>query len=242
MAPGERHPLGFQWGYWPAGTQLAPGSTFVPGPDGRIPRYYQYAGLPFGCRTAPYAFTQFMLVLVRHLRRLGMNVLGYIDDFAVACRSRAAGVRLDRFLRHTFASLGLVLNFKKPSAAPAQEACVLGIDVDLVSHTFSIPDKRKQSIVDTATALLRSAMRGHSVSVRDVASLTGKVMSCHIVLGNMAHLFTRSLFAVITVATGLPPADVKNYRRLKALWRTRCILTAAAQKEAAFWLTHIPDA
>ena len=77
------------------------------------PRYYQYAGLPFSCRTAPYAFTQFMLVLVRYLRRLGINVLGYIDDFAVVCRSRAAGVRLDRFLRHTFASLGLVLNFQK---------------------------------------------------------------------------------------------------------------------------------
>ena len=238
----ERPPLGFQWGFWPPGTAPAPGATVPPRADGLIPRYYRYAGLPFGCRTAPYAFTQFMLVLVRYLRRLGISVLGYIDDFAVVCGTYAEGVQLDRFMRHTFASLGLVLNFKKSSPAPTQRACVLGIDVDLVAHTFAIPDKRKASISATAKALLHEAMLGRTVSVRDVASLTGKVMSCHIVLGDMAHLFTRSLFRVIAVATGLPPDDAKNYRRLRALWRTRCRLTTAAQTEVAFWLTHIGDA
>ena len=79
--------------------------------DGLIPRYYRYAGLPFGCRTAPCAFTQFMLVLVRYLRRLGISVLGYIGDFAAACSTYDEGVQLDKCLRHTFASLGLVLNF-----------------------------------------------------------------------------------------------------------------------------------
>jgi hypothetical protein len=183
-----------------------------------------------------------MLVLVRYLRRLGISVLGYIDDFAAVCSTYDEGVQLDRFLRHTFATLGLVLNFKKSTPEPTQRACVLGIDVDLVAHTFSIPDKRKSSIVATAKSLLRLAMLGRTVSVRDLASLTGKVMSCHIVLGGVAHLFTRSLFRVIAVATGLPPEDAKNYRRLRALWRTRCRLTTAAQSETAFWLTHIADA
>jgi len=58
----------------------------------------------------------------------------------------------------------------------------------------------------------------------------------------MAHLFTRSLFGVIAVATGLPLDDVKNYRRLRALWRTRCVMTVAAQHEAIFWLSNIADA
>ena len=242
VAERERSPLGFQWGFWPPGTAPAPGATVPPRADGLIPRYYRYAGLPFGCRTAPYAFTQFMLVLVRYLRRLGISVLGYIDDFAAVCSTYDEGVQLDKFLRHTFASLGLVLNFKKSTPEPTQRACVLGIDVDLVAHTFSIPDKRKSSIVATAKSLLRLAMLGRTVSVRDLASLTGKVMSCHIVLGGVAHLFTRSLFRVIAVATGLPPEDAKNYRRLRALWRTRCRLTTAAQSETAFWLTHIADA
>ena len=242
MAERERSPLGFQWGFWPLGTVPAPGATVPPRADRLIPRYYRYAGLPFGCRTAPYAFTQFMLVLARYLRRLGISVLGYIDGFAAVCSTYDEGVQLDRFMRHTFASLGLVLNFKKSTPEPTQRACVLGIDVDLVAHTFAIPDKRKSSIAATAKSLLRQAMLGRAVSVRDLASLTGKVMSCHIVLGDMAHLFTRSLFRVIAVATGLPPGDAKNYRRLRALWRTRCRLTTAAQSEAAFWLTHIADA
>ena len=53
VAERERSPLGFQWGFWPPGTAPAPGATVPPRADGLIPRYYRYAGLPFGCRTAP---------------------------------------------------------------------------------------------------------------------------------------------------------------------------------------------
>ena len=40
-------------------------------------------------------------------------------------------------------------------------------------------------VIAAAKALLRGAMLGHDVSVRKLATLTGEVMACHIVVGDL---------------------------------------------------------
>ena len=232
MAEAEREHLGFQWGWWPAGTRPVRGARFT---GKRIPRMYRYRALPFGCKSSPFIFTALMQVVLVYLRSLGVEVMGYIDDFWAVCDTREEAERLRLFMLHTFAALGLAVNEEKSTPAAVQQAVVLGTAVDLVAHTFSVTPKKRASIAALCEELLGAASRGDSVMVRQVASLAGKIMACRIAVGNVAHRQTRSLFAVIAAATGLPATDMFNYRLLRALWREACVLSPGAVHELHLW-------
>ena len=240
MAEAEREHLGFQWGWWPEGTQPVPGGRFT---GRRIPRMYRYRALPFGCKSSPFIFTALMQVVLDYLREMGVEVMGYIDDFWAVCDTREQAERVRLFMLHTFAALGLAVNLEKSTPAPVQQAVVLGTAVDLVAHTFAVTPKKQRSIATLCDELVAAATAGRSVMVRQVASVTGKVMACRIAVGNIAHRQTRALFAVITAATGLPPSATFNFRLLRALWREPCVLSHEAVAELRLWrrcIGHIP--
>jgi len=48
--------------------------------EGKI---FTYQVLPFGMSASPWLFTRFVQVTVRHLRRQGMRVMAYMDDFII---------------------------------------------------------------------------------------------------------------------------------------------------------------
>ena len=122
MAEAEREHLGFQWGWWPEGTQPVPGGRFT---GRRIPRMYRYRALPFGCKSSPFIFTALMQVVLDYLREMGVEVMGYIDDFWAVCDTREQAERVRLFMLHTFAALGLAVNLEKSTPAPVQQAVVL---------------------------------------------------------------------------------------------------------------------
>ena len=46
-------------------------------------RYFQPLGLNFGLTTAPYVFTKVVSAAVGHLRKQGLRVSAYLDDFII---------------------------------------------------------------------------------------------------------------------------------------------------------------
>ena len=123
--PDDRPLLGVQW----------QGATYID------------AMLPFGLRSAPKIFTAIADALEWVMRRRGIQyVWHYIDDFIMcgAPASRECAQALDIALT-TCHQLGVPISAQKVEG-PATDISVLGIRVDTVAQTLSLPEDKLQRL------------------------------------------------------------------------------------------------
>jgi len=93
---------------------------------------YRFQAMPFGLSTAPRIFTRMTKVVAAHLRRRGIQIFMYLDDWLIVSSSREqALLDLEVTLRVT-QDLGWVVNFKKSNLIPTQSPIFLGAQLDLV--------------------------------------------------------------------------------------------------------------
>ena len=122
-------------------------------------RVFYFKVLPFGLSTAPWAFTRLMKAVKRKLRILGIVITSFLDDFIILARSYQEALDHTSIVISLLQSLGLTINWKKSSPAPARRLEYLGVVIDLVSLTFSLPqskvDKVKTLIQSTSAPFLR---------------------------------------------------------------------------------------
>ena len=112
----------------------------------------------------------------------GYQVINYIDDFIgfgtpdVAAKSFQC---LCDLLRH----LGLTLREKK-LVSPTTQAISLGINIDTISGTFSIPPEKLEQIIHTVK-LWQTKMR---CTKKELQSLLGQLLYVHNV--SVLHVFS----------------------------------------------------
>ncbi|XP_065254396.1 centrosomal protein of 192 kDa [Emys orbicularis] len=97
--------------------------------------HYQFPVLLFGLSTAPRVFTKCMSVVVAYLRRRGVQIFPYLDDWLVKGSSQSQVRDHVVLLLSTSATLGLLVNDTKSTLVPSNNASELSTTIIRSSPT-----------------------------------------------------------------------------------------------------------
>ena len=126
--------------------------------------------LPFGARHGTQIFQRISDVVRFGMRRRGYDVINYMDDFIGLGVPSVARASFDA-LRILLRQLGLDVSQKK-LIAPSTKAVCLGVEIDTVNHTISIPQEKLTKIHD----MVNEWTSKHFCSMRQLQSLLGHLM------------------------------------------------------------------
>ena len=156
-----------------------------------VTKYFVFTVLPFGLSSACYLFTRMLRPFVARWRSFGIFAIVYIDDGILACRSLEKAKAASRLVRSDLRGAGWKFSVKKSDWEPRQIGEWLGIIVNTVRMIFVIPVKKIAKMKATLNALINDFP---VLRVRDVASVTGFLMSLGAALGPVVRLFTRQMY------------------------------------------------
>ena len=131
---------------------------------------YQFTCLPFGLSSAPWAFTKLLKPVVAYLRKRGIRLIIYLDDMLIIGSDRASLIRDFQFVKSLLESLGFLVNMEKSVGTPAQQMEFLGLIVNSVDLSVSIPKDKLESIMQLCTDALSKV----NISIREIAVILGK--------------------------------------------------------------------
>ena len=94
-------------------------------------RVFEFQVLPFGLSTAPRVFTRVIQVLIAHLRKLGLKVFAYLDDWLIAGRDHDVLAAQTRLAVRTTEEAGFIINGEKSELTPTQSPIYLGASLDM---------------------------------------------------------------------------------------------------------------
>ena len=97
----------------------------------------------------------------------------------------------------------------------------LGIVIDTIRMLFVIPEKKIVKLKSVLTGLIHEFP---NLSVRDVARVSGFVISLTVALGPVARLFTRQMYFFV---------------QLRKSWDDVLVAPEGVLQELKFWLTHV---
>ena len=188
--------------------------------------YYVFCVLPFGLRDACFVFTKIMSVPVRYLRRRGLRVLPYLDDFLFALRRACPSTA--KMIVDLLQGLGFIINFDKSVLTPTQLIDSLGYSVDSVEMLFRLTGRRIAKF-DAAAAAVLDALQGGYAPARLVARITGHIAAAALVFGREGRL--NSQFLMDTIVDVARDADALG----RAAWSRRVYVGEAALVELHLW-------
>ena len=131
---------------------------------------YQYEVLCFGLATAPRVFTKCTKPIIAHLRKMGFKISIYIDDMIITHEYPHTLSYQLNFVIELFKRLGFSINFDKSMLSPTQCIQHLGFLVDSRKLDISLPQSKKENVVDLSWKLLNLSGK---VSIRQVARVIG---------------------------------------------------------------------
>ena len=115
---------------------------------------------------------------------------------------------------------GFVLNIPKSQLEPRRVGQWLGFTIDLEAGCFRVPEEKFTKL----KSIVGRALPAGRVGVHLLASIVGHIMSMRIVIGPIARLCTRALYAVI------------NGRHS---WSYQLLLSVDFLGELVFWQTSL---
>jgi hypothetical protein len=196
--PVDQQYLGFSWVF-----------------DGVL-KYFKFTVLPFGLASGPYIFTKIMRPLVKHWRSQAFKIVVYLDDGLgvapcfLSCMSLAQSVKSDLI------QSGFVPNQEKSVWHPVRCIKWLGFMWNLEMKTLSVPEEKVARLLVQIEAVLIAK----KVSARQLASVTGLIISNLLVFGNICKLMTKNLHRKIDS---------------RASWDNAMIVDADSIRELRFW-------
>ena len=154
--------------------------------DGRT-RYFAYTILPFGLSSAPYLFTKLMRPLAIYWRSRCLYCIVYLDDGFIVDSTLQKTQRASHLVYGDLVASSFVINQEKSIWCPVQSVVWLGIFWNFEHDTIAITDARISKIEERLSLILQKKL----VSTRELASVTGSVISLSPVFGNLLQLFGR---------------------------------------------------
>ena len=151
----------------------------------------------------------------------------YLDD------SLQVGATFDQCLYSTqvtfnlLVSCGFIPNWKKSQLVPSQSITILGFLVNSVTMTISLPESKIRSMLE----LISGALSNPTMSIRHLAKLIGKLISCFPALPH-GRMYYRALERFKNYSLGCNKYNFKVCVTLDpaSLW---CL---------AWWRRNVPDA
>ena len=146
-----------------------------PSSDGII-KFYEFKVLPFGLTSAPFVLTKVFRQLVKYWRGRADLILMYLDDGIGGDMSVERSRILSDSVRQDLASSGFIANDDKSIWEPTQKLVFLGSILDFGEALIQIPEFR---ILKLKSSLV-SCLQNNQVIARDLASVTGQIISSRI--------------------------------------------------------------
>ena len=134
-------------------------------------RSFTFQGPPFGLNTAPRIFTKLLKPVAAYLRRRGIQIIVYLDNFLIlgsSVEDSRANTLLTLDLLHW---LGLTINWEESILVSSQTLAFLGLCINSLALSLSVPEKKILNIQNKCHQILSN----HTPSAREVASLIGKL-------------------------------------------------------------------
>ena len=110
--------------------------------------------MSFGLGPAPKIFTKLLKVPVSLLRRLKIRIVIYIDDMLVMAASLKEIIMARDTVIYLLQALGFTLNEKKSILTPSQVMEFLGVIVNSLDMTFTIPKEKVADLSEICQASL----------------------------------------------------------------------------------------
>lgn len=156
--------------------------------------YGQFKVGLLGLADMPWLFTKIFRVLVKHWRSVGMQCCLYLDDGWHCEDDYEVALKYSDHVRSDLEKAGVVCSSKKSHWSPSREVEWLGMIWNADSLTLKISERRIVKLKGFITVLLSRSR----ISIRQLASFVGQVISLSPVIGNLSRL--RSRFSQILVA------------------------------------------
>ena len=149
-------------GAWATSLDLADAYLHIPvHPEHRKFLTFQYKdqsmlfrALPFGLSTAPRVFTRVTRVLAAYLRRLGVQIFMYLDDWLIVAPDPATARLHTNLVLDVTQRLGWVINREKSDFVPSQTPVFLGARLDFVTGRIRPTLARIDAVQEGARLLL----------------------------------------------------------------------------------------
>ncbi|KAJ1165465.1 hypothetical protein NDU88_005893 [Pleurodeles waltl] len=151
-------------------------------------QHYQFAVLPFGLTSVPRVFTKVMAVVAAELRRRGIAVFPYLDDWLIKAKTQELVRCHLQSTTQLLYDLGFSINVPKSHLEPSQRLLFIGAILDTTLNRAFPPPQRVQDI----QALIPMFQNGAVVPVLKVLRLLGLFASC-ILLVTHARWHMRAL-------------------------------------------------
>ena len=130
-------------------------------------RIYQFGCMAFGLSPAPRIFTKIVKVVVAFLRRRGIRLVVYLDDFFIMSETEEGARKGLRITVGLLESLGFLINWEKSVTTPSKVMEYLGIIIDSVRMSFALPPVKVLEV----RKMCEKAITAGQVSLRDAASI-----------------------------------------------------------------------
>ena len=184
--------------------------------------WFVFPLMQFGVSSAPMVFTKLTRPLVRYLRSRGVMVVMMLDDGLVVLRD--PHMEVVHLVRQTLQRSGFLVAEEKSNWEPSPRAeGYLGYCIDTEMGTLAIKAQRVAKLV----AALQECVRGRRLTRRQVARVTGMIVSMGLVLGDSCRIMTRHLF----MAQG-----GSQYG-----WERSATMTDGAWRELSYWQQRAID-
>lgn len=136
-------------------------------------KIYKFTCLPNGVSEGPRLFTKLMKPVFATLRQRGYTISSYIDDTILTHSSVEGCYETINSTLELLQQVGFCINVTKSIFVPTQRLEYLGNVIDSVSMTVTLPDRRREKIVQSCTRLFHRSRD----TIRNVAKVIGYLVA-----------------------------------------------------------------
>ena len=136
-------------------------------------KMYQFRVLPFGLSVSPYVFTRVLKSVLSHVRRQGIRLHAYLDDWLQPSVSEALSWLHSKRLLRIILDLGFIPNWGKSELVPVREFTFLGARFKLKQALIGPSQDNIVSLQQALTKLLGAK----EASARQLYSILGQMES-----------------------------------------------------------------
>ena len=187
--------------------------------------FFRFRQMPFGYRDASRILTKVMRTPITRWRTNGLRSYIHIDDGINIKGSKVECQRAAETVKKDLEKLGLVTSPEKCCWTPVQFFTWCGFDWDLQRFRVSVTKEKKERI----KAMAREVMEKENVTVKEMAALTGLIISCSPAIGRSARFHTRA--AVRWVQDKVDDEG----------WGAQGELPGRVKEELSFWLERLEE-
>lgn len=109
-------------------------------------KLYQFKALPFGLSSASCVFIKIGKQIVNWLRKKGVKVVIYLDDFLIFGNSYKTCLNDTKLTRKLVIFLGFLINAEKSDLVPKKQCKFLVMIIDSKNMTVELPSEKLEKI------------------------------------------------------------------------------------------------